>query len=121
MSAIPTCITTMLDVWNTRDPAALRSKAEAALTSDAEFVDPHYDIRGVEAFIEMVQAFHAKYADARVERTSGVDLHHDRARYSWAIVGRGGRRFEGFDAVALDLAQGKVRRIDGFFGPLAAL
>jgi hypothetical protein len=50
--------------------------------------------------------------------TSGVDMHHDRARYSWALVRADGTRFEGFDAVELDLQQGKIRRIDGFFGPL---
>lgn len=121
MSATSACIVTMLETWNTRDPAAMRDKARAALAADAEFVDPHNDIRGIDAFIAMVEAFQARYPDAHIQRTSGIDLHHDRARYAWAITWPDGRRFDGFDAVALDLAQGKVRRIDGFFGPLPAL
>ena len=71
MSATPACIATMLETWNTPDPAARRAKAEAALVADAEFVDPHYDIRGVEAFLAMVEAFQGKYPNARIERTSG--------------------------------------------------
>jgi SnoaL-like domain len=115
------CLFTMLEAWNTRDPEALRAKVDAALTADMEFVDPHYDIRGIEPFIAMVLALQAKYPDVRIERTSGIDHHHDRARYSWALTWPDGRRFDGFDAVALDLAQGKVRRVDGFFGPLPGL
>ncbi|MDX2233574.1 MAG: nuclear transport factor 2 family protein [Hyphomonadaceae bacterium] len=121
MSATTACIATMLEAWNTPDPAALRTLAAAALTADAEFVDPHNDIRGVDAFVAMVEAFQRKYAGARIARTSGIDLHHDRARYAWSVTLADGRRLDGFDAVALDLAQGRVRRIDGFFGPLPAL
>jgi hypothetical protein len=114
-------IFTMLDAWNTRDPAAMRALVEAAVAPDIEFVDPHNDIRGIEPFIAMVQAFQSKYPDVRIAPASGIDLHHDRARYSWALIWPDGRRFDGFDAVQLDMAQGKVRRVDGFFGPLPSL
>jgi hypothetical protein len=96
----------------------MRQVVAEALSSDVEFCDPHYDIRGHAAFIDMVEAFWAKNGECTISRASGIDTHHDRARYAWAIDWPDGRRFEGFDAVALDLASGKVSRVDGFFGPL---
>jgi hypothetical protein len=118
MAANTQCIVAMLSAWNTRDAGVLQQVVEGALSSDVEFCDPHYDIRGHAAFIEMVKAFWAKNGDCKISRASGIDTHHDRARYAWAIDWPDGRRFVGFDAVAIDLPSGKVRRIDGFFGPL---
>lgn len=120
LSTVPPCLTKLLAAWNEHDDAKFRALVEAALTSDIEFTDPHYQIVGIEAFIRQVHEFRAREGRARLVPTSGIDLHHDRARYSWAVVREDGSRFEGFDAVAFDLDQGKVRRIDGFFGPLPA-
>ncbi len=119
MALVPSCFTTLLAAWNEYDPAKLRSLVEASLTEDIAFTDPKYQIVGIDAFIDQVNEFRAEEGvNVRLVPTSGVDLHHDRARYSWAVVRPDGSRFEGFDAVALDLEQGKICRIDGFFGPL---
>lgn len=118
MSADTRCIEAMLAAWNTRDEAALAQAVEASLSPEVEFCDPHYDIRGHAPFIDMVKAFWAKHGDCKITRASRIDTHHDRARYAWAIDWPDGRRFEGFDATAIDLSSGKVRRVDGFFGPL---
>lgn len=119
MSSVPPCFATLLAAWNEYDPAKLRSLVEASLTEDIAFTDPKYQIVGIDAFIAQVNEFRAEEGvKVRLVPTSGVDLHHDRARYSWAVVRPDGSRFEGFDAVALDLEQEKICRIDGFFGPL---
>lgn len=120
MPSIAPCFQAYLAAWNTKDPAAMHAWVDAALTPDVVFCDPHYDIRGREAFTAMVREFHKKYPGCEVVRTSGVDQHHNRARYSWGIDASGVRRFDGFDAVELDLASGKIARIDGFFGALPA-
>ncbi len=121
MTTLPDCFSKMLAAWNEYDPVKLRRLVEAALTEDVEFTDPNYQIVGIDAFIDQVNEFRAEAGKVRLMPTSGVDLHHDRARYSWAVLYPDGTRFEGFDAVALDLDQGKIRRIDGFFGPLPAV
>jgi hypothetical protein len=118
MSLDTRCIEAMMSAWNTRDDSILEQIVKEALTSDVEFCDPHYDIRGHAAFIAMVKAFWAKNGNCKISRASCIDTHHDRARYAWAVDLPNRGRFEGFDAVALDLPSGKVRRIDGFFGPL---
>lgn len=119
MAPLPECFAKLLAAWNEYDADKMRDLVEAALTADVAFTDPNYQIVGIEAFIEQVNEFRAHEGQkVRLVPTSGVDMHHDRARYSWAVLRTDGSRFEGFDAVALDLAQGKICRIDGFFGPL---
>jgi len=108
----------ILPVW--RGGTRLDAHVEAALTADAEFCDPKYDIAGHAAIIAMIEAFQAENDDVVLRRTSAIDAHHDRARYHWDIVWGDGRRFEGLDAVTLDLDQMRIKRIDGFFGPLQA-
>jgi hypothetical protein len=118
MSSPPECFATLLNAWNEYDPDKMRRLVEASLTDDIAFTDPHYQIVGIDAFIDQVKEFRARVGKVELVRTSGIDLHHDRARYSWAVLWPDGTRFDGFDAVALDLEQGKICRIDGFFGPL---
>lgn len=118
MQTLPPCFSNLLAAWNEYDPIKLRALVESALTEDVAFTDPNYQIVGIDAFIDQVNEFRASAGKVRLVPTSRVDLHHDRARYGWAVLHQDGSRFEGFDAVALDLAQGKIRRIDGFFGPL---
>jgi hypothetical protein len=118
MSSLPACFGTLLAAWNEYDPVKLRALVEASLTEDVAFTDPHYQIVGIDAFIDQVNEVRAREGKVRLVPTSGVDMHHDRARYGWAVLRPDGTRFDGFDAVTLDLTQGKIRRIDGFFGPL---
>jgi hypothetical protein len=118
MSAALDCFANLLAAWNEHDPVKMRKLLEAALTEDVAFTDPKYQIVGIDAFIDQVNEFRAEEGRAKLTPTSGVDMHHDRARYSWAVVRPDGTRFEGFDAVQVDRNQGKISRIDGFFGPL---
>ncbi len=115
------CIDTMLSAWNAHDESLLKQIVARSLSPDVEFCDPLHDIRGHAPFIDMVKAFWAKHGHCKITRTSGIDAHHDRARYTWVIESPEGGRFEGFDAVSLDLSTKKVRRVDGFFGPLSPI
>ena len=121
MSHLPDCFGKLLAAWNEPDPARVRILLETALTADVAFTDPHYRIIGIAAFVRMIAEFRAGEGVGRLVPTSGVDMHHDRARYSWAVLRPDGSRFDGFDAVAIDLDQGRISRIDGFFGPLPAV
>lgn len=119
MSLDTQCIDTMLSAWNSHDEDLLGQIVEKSLSPDLEFCDPFHDICGHEPFIKMVKAFWAKHGHCKITRTSGIDAHHNRARYSWLIEAPSGGRFEGFDTVTLDISASKVRRVDGFFGPLS--
>jgi hypothetical protein len=113
------CIDTMLSAWNSHDDGLLERIVGKSLSPDVLFCDPYHDIRGHAPFIAMVKAFWSKHGKCRITRTSAIDMHHNRARYTWLIEAPAGGRFEGFDAVTLDLDSGTVARVDGYFGPLS--
>jgi hypothetical protein len=118
MSALPPCFGRLLTAWNTDDLATVRALVESSLTDDVSFTDPDHKFTGIDRFIEQIEVFRRTEGTGRLVPTSGVDMHHDRARYSWALLRADGTRLDGFDVVALDLEQEKIARIDGFFGPL---
>lgn len=120
MAEIPETFTHMLAAWNEADPKKIRSHLDKALSKDVEFVDPNYAIEGVAKFTKMVKDFRKQYPGARCVRTSGIDMHHDRARYSWTVIIDEKTRIDGFDAVQVSRKSGKIKRVDGFFGPLPA-
>jgi hypothetical protein len=73
---------------------------------------------GYDALTAMVEAVHEKFPGYRFRRLSGVDVHHDHARFAWDLAGP-----DGTIAVAgIDVAQlapdGRLQRIIGFFGEL---
>lgn len=57
VSTIPAPFAHLLAAWNERDPARIRHHVEQAVTADIAFTDPQYAIRGVDAFVAMVQEF----------------------------------------------------------------
>ncbi|MFN0023095.1 MAG: nuclear transport factor 2 family protein [Parvularculaceae bacterium] len=120
MAEIPGTFAHMLAAWNETDTKKIRGHLDKALSKDVEFVDPNYAIEGVSAFARMVKEFRQKYPDAKCVRTSGIDMHHDRARYSWSVIIDAKTRIDGFDAVQVSKKSGKIKRVDGFFGPLPA-
>jgi hypothetical protein len=64
----------------------------------------------------MVDGVHAQYPNARFQRTSAVDSHHDAVRYRWRLVGQDGSVIvAGLDAGHL-AADRRLQRLSGFFG-----
>lgn len=108
----------MMAMWNERDLSKVRGQLEAIMTPDVEFCDPLHHIHGLDAFEAMVRQFRADYPRAELSRTTKIDHHHDRYRYKWLIVQDGKTVLPGFDVAQIG-ADGKIKRIDGFFGPLA--
>lgn len=118
MTEIPKSFDHLLAAWNERDLKKIRKHLDVALTKDVGLVDPNYAIEGVADFAKMVKEFRTRFPQSRRLRTSGVDMRHDRARYSWTVVVDEKTRIDGFDAVQLSKKSGKLKRIDRFFGPL---
>lgn len=120
MSHVADAIAAMFLAWNAADERAIRRHAERALTRDVEFVDPGHLVRGMDAWVDMVRAFRAANPKAEPRLASGVDAHHDRARYAWAVRLDDGTELEGVDVVAFEGEPCRLRRIDSFIGRLVA-
>jgi len=118
MKDAPESFAHLLAAWNERDLKKIRRHLDKALAKSIAFVDPANRVDGVAEFAKMVRAFRKQYPNAECVRTSGIDAHHDRARYSWSVIIDENTRIDGVDVAAFNRKSGKIRRIDGFFGPL---
>jgi hypothetical protein len=117
MSTIHPSLDAMMAMWNERDLDKIASHVAAIMDPSVEFCDPLHHIQGREAFAAMARKFRMDYPRADVSRSSKVDHHHDRYRYHWLISQDGKAVLPGFDVAQIG-ADGKIKRIDGFFGPL---
>ena len=113
----PAVLTTYMQMWNERDPEAIRSHLDAAVSDDCLWVDPQHQHTGRDALEANVRGFRAQFPDADLGVGSNVDGHNDRFRYEWVIVTGGELLLRGFDVVTLN-ADGLIERVDGFFGTL---
>lgn len=87
--------------------------------ADGQLLDPPFDGSGIDAISGLTDAVLAHYPGHAFRRTTAVDEHHTFARYGWDLVAPDGTvAVSGTDVVEVD--DGRIVRIVGFFGELAA-
>jgi hypothetical protein len=120
MSDITTTIDAYLAALTEADPARRAALIERAWASDGRFVDPLFDVAGHAALGELATGVIAQYPDHSFRRTSGVDTHHDRARYTFEFAAPDGTIVvTGTDVAAL-APDGRLQSVTGFFGDVPA-
>jgi hypothetical protein len=120
MQKTPDAFTEMMAAWNERDLAQIRAHIDKSLAESVVFADPTNFICGRAAFEEMIKDFRRKYPEAVCARTSGLDSHNNRYRYTWQISVGQTVFIKGTDFVRLN-ENGLVESVDGFFGDLPRL
>ena len=121
MNDVTTTVDTYLAMWNETDPAARTKLIEQAWAADGAYIDPLLEAAGYDALSAMVDAVHQQFPGFRFRRQSGVDIHHDHARFAWDLAGDDGTvAVAGIDVAEL-AADGRLQRITGFFGDLPAV
>lgn len=118
-------ITQLIDLycsaWNDPDPVQRRAILAGVWAEGASYTDPTVEAIGIDALLSHIEKVRAGRPGAKVMRTSTVDAHHDLARFAWRVVQADGTLMpEGIDIAELT-ADGKLRRIIGFFGSVSAL
>jgi hypothetical protein len=102
-------------VWNETDTEARRNLIAWTYTEDARYVDPVLQGEGRHGIDAMVKAVHEKFPGQTFKRTSDVDAHHDRARFSWELgPDCGPALVKGIDFATLS-ADGRLHSVTGFF------
>jgi len=108
-----------LAALNEPDAAHRRRLVEQAWTADGGLTDPPLAGQGHDGIASLGDALHAQYPGHAFLRTSEVDEHHARFRFSWALTGADGVvAATGMDTGDL-AADGRVGQVVGFFGELA--
>lgn len=105
--------------WSEPDPMKRQRLLESVWAENGTYTDPTAHVEGRKRLVEHIGKLHQELPKVRFELTSGVDAHHDRLRFTWRMVLADGKvAAEGTDFGTLN-ADGKIRSIVGFFGPLA--
>ncbi|MFC9440559.1 nuclear transport factor 2 family protein [Nocardia sp. NPDC057030] len=103
--------------WSDPDPLRRREFLGAALAVGATYTDPTVHAVGVEELAGHIDGVFAQQPGMRVLRVSQVDAHHGMARFGWRLVRADGTALpDGVDFV--EISDGRIRRIVGFFGGL---
>jgi hypothetical protein len=118
---VTTTVDGYLSAWNERDPQRRAELIERVWAPDGRLVDPPLTGEGHQGISAAAGAMHEHYAGHSFRRASEVDQHHDHLRFAWELVGPEGEiALRGLDVGEL-AADGRLLRITGFFGELAAL
>lgn len=113
-------IDTYCAAWSHPDPEQRRKILDAVLTTDATYTDPTVHTVGVDELLAHINSVLERRPGATVVRTSGVDAHHNLARFAWQVVNADGSALpDGLDLVEIS-DDGRINRIVGFFGPVAS-
>src|SRR5207302_9958662 len=115
---ISTTIDTLFAIWNEQDAARRAKLVETVWADDGQLVDPPLEGTSHAGIADMVAAVLSQFPGHTFRRTTGIDAHHDTLRYGWEPVAPDGAVV----ATGLDVGQlgedGRLRRINGFLGPL---
>ncbi len=133
--------------WSVADADERRAVLASVLTPDARYSDPGTgQALELAPLLGYIAGMHARWPGLRIVRISAIDAHHDVARFQWALETpqpaaesaaateqAWARLVEGIDFVELGTDgadegaddgaddHARLRRITGFFGPLAPI
>jgi hypothetical protein len=114
-------VTAYAAAWAEPDEAARRALLEKAWADDGVYSDPTAHVEGRDALVSHIAGFLATAGSTRLERSSGVEVHHSSLRFAWRVVAADGKVVaEGFDYGEL-AEDGRLEKIVGFFGPFPKL
>lgn len=114
--ALQATVDTWLAAYCEPDAARRAELIAQVWDPDGELVDPPLTGSGHETIAALGGAVVGLYPDHAFRRTTPIDAHHGHARYGWELVGPGGTRaVAGIDVVEL-AADGRLRKVVGFFG-----
>jgi hypothetical protein len=101
-------------MWNETDGDRRAEIIAAAWSTEGVFVDPTFEVSGHDGLTKMVETAHQMFPGYRFTRTTDVDEHHNRLRWTWELAAEGQKAVAGgTDVMTLD-AEGKIREVVGF-------
>jgi SnoaL-like domain len=101
-------------IWNETDPARRRSLIANTWTEHANYLDPLMQGDGQAGIDAMIQGVQQRFPGHEFRRTSNVDSHHDRVRFSWELRANGGPVIVDGTDFAVIAADGRLQAVTGF-------
>ncbi len=108
-------IDTYLAAWSEPDAEKRRALIEKCWSDDATYVDPMSDAAGRRGLEETIEGFHKQMPGATIVLAGGIDEHHGRLRFPWALkAADGSTPIKGIDVGQL-APDGRLASILGFW------
>lgn len=114
MMDVTQIIDTYLAIWNERDSVARRALIGTTWTPDGLYLDPMLRGEGHDGIDAAIGGAQPLFPGLNFRRTSEVDVHNDRLRFTWELGAEG----EPPAMAGLDIGQivdGRLSSIIGFF------
>ena len=107
--------------WNESDRAKRDARLQEVWDANGEYSDPTpVRVTGRSELSRHIEGFLRQVAGGQI-RCSAPQVHHESARFTWEIFAANGSSVvAGMDYVDF-AADGRIRRIVGFFGPLPSV
>jgi hypothetical protein len=107
-------------MFNEADDTTRADLGKDVFADDGRLVDPLVDATGPVHIAAAIGVLRDQMPGHSLARTTAVDVHHDQARFGWAVNGPDGTvAVAGIDVVTFD-ADGRIQQAAGFFGELSA-
>jgi hypothetical protein len=106
--------------WNETDDEQRRALIARTWTEDASYLDPVMTGEGHTGIDAMVQGVQARFPEHQFRRTSDVESHHDRIRFTWELALDSGPAIVNGTDFGMVAADGRLHTITGFFDHVAA-
>lgn len=119
-SEVPEVLHRYLAMWSERDDELRRTLLAECVSDDVIFADPNDYHEGRDELFRNTRRFRKLFPGAELRRTSEVDIQNRRHRYTWRITLDGKVLMDGMDVTTIN-DDGRIERIDGFFGPIRPL
>lgn len=115
MSTVNEVVVGYLAAWNEREPAKRRALVAKTWTEDGTYVDAARDGNGHDSLDTMIATAQGHFPGYRLNLVSGIEVHHDYLRFSWAAGGTADAPLfiKGTDFVVL-AGDGRIRSVVGF-------
>src|SRR5689334_17069023 len=103
-----------LAAWNEPEPKQRRELVAKAWTDDGTYVDAARNGKGHESLDAMIATAQGHFPGYRLNLASGIEVHHDYLRFSWAAGGTTDAPLfiKGTDFVILD-GDGRIKSVVG--------
>ena len=118
VAAVAALVDAHLAAFSAPDAASRRTLIEQAWAPTGHFADPLFAATGHDEIDALAASVPGLYPEHVFTRTSGIDLHHDHARYAFAFTAPDGTVVIDGTEVAQVGSEGRLVRVIGFFGPI---
>ncbi len=115
MSNVNEVVVRYLAAWNEREPQKRRDLVAKTWTEDGSYVDAARDGHGHDSLDAMIATAQGHFPGYRLNLASGIEVHHDYLRFSWAAGGTADAPLfiKGTDFVVL-AGDGRIKSVVGF-------